>query len=237
MSIAQRARDSFGSIRNIWSHGEEEDFESGRDHDRGQDSDEEDDDSYSSRQPEPEPQRSQSSPSRGGGRGVGAVPMRMYRRDKQIYTIRPRSLEEVTTAADYLKSGSAVVINLDDVDRVTAVRIIDFMSGVCYGLDAQGHAMKLGSTIFLFTPGDFEIAASEEDYNKNDGSFFRDVPATLEGTLGAQQQASATPPASAQAPANPAAPNAAQGIERAPRSTSERPSVPAPAMSTPVWER
>jgi cell division inhibitor SepF len=66
------------------------------------------------------------------------------RREKNIYTLKPKNLEETAIAADHLKTGSAVVLNLDDVDRLLATRIIDFMSGVCYGLESQGHAMKLG---------------------------------------------------------------------------------------------
>ena len=72
-------------------------------------------------------------------------------REKNIYTIKPKSQDDATIAADCLKAGDAVVVNLEDVDTVNAVRIIDFMSGVCYGLDARGHAMKLGDAIFLYT--------------------------------------------------------------------------------------
>ena len=57
------------------------------------------------------------------------------------------------------------------------MRIIDFMSGVCYGIEGQGHAMKLGETIFLFTPNDFEISSDETDYGENQEFFFKDIPA------------------------------------------------------------
>ena len=100
-------------------------------------------------------------------------------REKNIYTIKPKRLDEATVAADCLKTGSAVIVNLEAVDRVTAVRIVDFMSGVCYGLDGAqgrpGHAMKLGEMIFLFTPAEFEITSDETDYAANNEHFFREI--------------------------------------------------------------
>jgi FtsZ-interacting cell division protein YlmF len=100
-------------------------------------------------------------------------------REKNIYTIKPKRLDEATVAADCLKTGSAVIVNLETVDRVTAVRIVDFMSGVCYGIDGaqgqSGHAMKLGEMIFLFTPAEFEITSDEMDYAANNEHFFREM--------------------------------------------------------------
>jgi hypothetical protein len=62
------------------------------------------------------------------------------------------------------------------------VRIIDFMSGVCYGLESQGHAMKLGDSIFLFTPGEFEISSDELDYGENRDFFFKEIDAQATAT-------------------------------------------------------
>lgn len=123
-------------------------------------------------------------PTANSGSGSGASRMRsanptLRAREKNIYTIKPKRLDEATVAADCLKTGSAVIVNLESVDRVTAVRIVDFMSGVCYGIDGaqgqSGHAMKLGEMIFLFTPADFEITSDETDYAANNEHFFREM--------------------------------------------------------------
>ena len=111
----------------------------------------------------------------GGARNLRSVAMPLRSREKNIYTLKPKAMEEASLAADYLKTGCAVVVNLDEVERMTAVRIIDFMSGVCYGLEHQGHAMKLGDFIFLFTPGDFEITSDEVDYGENPDFIFKDM--------------------------------------------------------------
>ncbi len=124
-------------------------------------------------------------PAQSGGRGgsggapgahnLRSVAMPLRARDKNIYTLKPKTMDEASLAADYLKTGCAVVVNLEEVERLVAVRIIDFMSGVCYGLEDQGHAMKLGDVIFLFTPGDFEITSDEVDYAENRDIIFKDV--------------------------------------------------------------
>ena len=131
----------------------------------------------------------QSGGGRGGnnGRGLRSVSMPMRAREKNIYTLKPKAMDEASLAADYLKTGCAVVINLDEVERMVAVRIIDFMSGVCYGLEKQGHAMKLGDFIFLFTPGDFEITSDEVDYGENPDFIFKDM------NQKAESEAAATP--------------------------------------------
>jgi FtsZ-interacting cell division protein YlmF len=129
------------------------------------------------------PTASRSSLDSGSGSALGAsmgshklrpVAMPLRSREKNIYTLKPKSMDEASLAADYLKTGCAVVLNLDEVEKMVAIRIIDFMSGVCYGLENQGHAMKLGDTIFLFTPGDFEISSDETDYGENRDFIFKD---------------------------------------------------------------
>ena len=110
-----------------------------------------------------------------GAHNLRSVAMPLRARDKNIYTLKPKTMDEASLAADYLKTGCAVVVNLEEVERMVAVRIIDFMSGVCYGLEDQGHAMKLGDVIFLFTPGDFEITSDEIDYAENRDIIFKDV--------------------------------------------------------------
>ena len=122
-----------------------------------------------------------STPAHGGGSSSGTRSRRLHQiptglrgREKNIYTIKPKSQDDATIAADCLKAGDAVIVNLQDVDNINAVRIVDFMSGVCYGLDSRGHAMKLGDAIFLYTPGDFEIRSDEVDYGENEELFFVD---------------------------------------------------------------
>jgi len=173
-------------VRNIWSHGEDEEYDHDDDTaDTGSDSSYRDNNKYSASNYEPSYTKEPSYTSNyGGGSGGGGsaarrlrpVAMPLRAREKNIYTLKPKTQDEAAVAADYMKSGSAVVLNLESVDRADAVRIIDFMSGVCYGLDGQGHAMKLGDAIFLFTPAEFELSSDEADYGENRDYFFKEVP-------------------------------------------------------------
>jgi len=203
---------SLRSIKNMWGQGDEADYEPEETErpaadDTGYRSDSYRSDSYRSDKYTPPsnytPPSSYAAETGGGSSGSTgstarrlrpvAVPLRS--REKNIYTLKPKSQEEASIAADYLKTGSAVVLNLEAVDRVEAVRIIDFMSGVCYGLDG-GHAMKLGETIFLFTPAEFEISSDETDYGENREFFFKDLTdaAAATGILG--PAATEVPPSS-----------------------------------------
>lgn len=132
----------------------------------------------------PRAQESAPPPRGPGGRGLRSVALPVRAREKNIYTLKPKSMDEASLAADYLKTGCAVVVNLEEVERFVAIRIIDFMSGVCYGLEHQGHAMKLGDLIFLFTPGDFEISSDEVDYGENRDFIFKDVAPGAEASPG-----------------------------------------------------
>lgn len=219
MGIAQK-------IKNIWGHGDD-DYE--RDEPEALEAADNDD--------EIEARQNQKYASNGhykptfGGTGARRIPtpvaLPLRAREKNIYTLKPKSQDEASIAADYLKTGSAVVLNLDEVDRINAVRIIDFMSGVCYGLDNQGHAMKLGDSIFLFTPGDFEISSDETDYSENSEILFKDVPILPKG--------SESP--SAGAPSTTFAERPSLERPTIERPTIERPSVERPSVERRPWER
>ncbi len=179
--LAQAAR----GIKNMWSQGDEDED----DYDSSDAPEPTTSSKYSSDKYAADKYSADKAPSEkyasdfGGGSGgsssrvrsLRTVPIPLRAREKNIYTLRPKNQDEAAIAADYLKSGSAVVMNLETVDKHTAMRIIDFMSGVCYGLEGQGHAMKLGDSIFLFTPAEFEISSDELDYGENRDFFFKDV--------------------------------------------------------------
>lgn len=183
------------AIRNIWGHGDDEYADDETDFHEENDVPQNPNSRPSSASNYAESQDAR--PNYGGGSGSGGsgsggsfsggsgvrrlrsvAPSPLRAREKNIYTLRPKSQEDAAIAADALKAGDAVIINLEEVERAKAVRIIDFMSGVCYGLEGQGHAMKLGDLIFLYTPPEFEICSDETDYGENPDFFFKDVEST-----------------------------------------------------------
>ena len=68
----------------------------------------------------------------------------------KMMLLEPRAYSESQQIADYLKSRSAVVVNLKRVTPDQAKRIVDFLSGTIYAIG--GDLQKLGGGIFLCTP-------------------------------------------------------------------------------------
>jgi len=64
-----------------------------------------------------------------------------------IILITPKTFDDVKGIGDQLKSKVIVGINLTKADAGIGKRILDFASGVVYGLD--GHIMKLGDNVYL----------------------------------------------------------------------------------------
>ncbi len=75
----------------------------------------------------------------------------------EIVVLQPRSFDDARAAADYLKMRRPVVVNLQGSHSELARRIVDFTSGVTYALD--GHLLRVGEQIFLFTPAHVAITA------------------------------------------------------------------------------
>ena len=67
----------------------------------------------------------------------------------------------------FLKEKKSVIVNLEYVNKDVARRIVDFISGGVYALDA--HIQKVSNSIFLIAPINYEITnemAREEIKNK-----------------------------------------------------------------------
>lgn len=75
----------------------------------------------------------------------------------EIVVLQPRTFEDARAAADYLKMRRPVVVNLQGSHGDLARRIVDFTSGITYALD--GHMLRVGEEIFLFTPSHIAITA------------------------------------------------------------------------------
>jgi cell division inhibitor SepF len=65
-------------------------------------------------------------------------------------TVRPRRFDQAQEVADRFKEGLPVIMNLEGADREVARRLIDFASGLCYGLD--GSMEKVANGVYLLKP-------------------------------------------------------------------------------------
>jgi len=75
------------------------------------------------------------------------------------HVITPTSFNEAQEIADRYKGSVPVIINMQAVDRDLARRLIDFASGLCYGLG--GSMDKVAHQVYLLTPANVELAPEE----------------------------------------------------------------------------
>lgn len=87
----------------------------------------------------------------------------------KVVVMQPENFEDARDICDHLKNKKPVVINLEDVQKECAQRIIDFLSGAVYGLD--GEIQKVSSSIFIIAPSNVDIMGEFRDEFKNKGVF------------------------------------------------------------------
>src|SRR5579885_1938885 len=75
------------------------------------------------------------------------------------YVVSPASFNEAQEVADKYKGNVPVIINLQNVDRDLSRRLIDFASGLCYGLG--GTMEKVAHQVYLLTPSNVEVSPEE----------------------------------------------------------------------------
>ncbi len=75
------------------------------------------------------------------------------------HVVVPASFNQAQDVADKFKSNQPVVMNLQAADRELSRRLIDFASGLCYGLGGQME--RLVNQVYLLTPGNVEVSADE----------------------------------------------------------------------------
>jgi cell division inhibitor SepF len=65
-------------------------------------------------------------------------------------TVKPRRFDQAQEIADRFKDGLPVIMNLEGTEREVSRRLIDFASGLCYGLN--GSMEKVASGVYLLKP-------------------------------------------------------------------------------------
>lgn len=78
----------------------------------------------------------------------------------EIVIYEPKVYEDSLNVSTHLRAGCPVIINLKHLDPNEGTRLIDFVCGTAYAID--GHMMKIGDSIFLFTPNTIAITPADE---------------------------------------------------------------------------
>jgi cell division inhibitor SepF len=95
--------------------------------------------------------------------GIHAVPQ------VKMHIAEPRTFSEAQAIADRFKSGVPVIMNLTATDAELAKRLMDFASGLTYGLN--GGLQKVSDKVFMLTPANVDVTAAQRAVMRDKGLF------------------------------------------------------------------
>lgn len=79
---------------------------------------------------------------------------------QEVVLFHPANFNDTSKAADDLRSRKAVIVNMENVDKAMARRVVDFLSGCAYALD--GKVKKVAQSTYLFCPHNMEVIGDLE---------------------------------------------------------------------------
>ena len=109
----------------------------------------------------PQAVREVSSDSEGIVRTISSTPRQAVGATGAIHKSEPKRFNEAREVADRFKEGTAVIMNLQSTEDSIARRLVDFASGLVYGLD--GKIELVANRVYLLTPADVEVSAEERE--------------------------------------------------------------------------
>ena len=87
-----------------------------------------------------------------------------------LKVMKPTAYSDGPDIADKLMDGSTVVLNLEEMNKENAIRLIDFLLGVSHVLEAD--MKKVSANTIVIAPGGIEEATYESD--EDDGGYGND---------------------------------------------------------------
>ena len=85
-----------------------------------------------------------------------------------IVTLQPRSYSEARKVGEFYREGNPVIINLDDMEEAERKRLVDFASGLVFGLN--GRIERISLKVFLLSPANINV--SNEEKSAAQATFF-----------------------------------------------------------------
>ena len=99
---------------------------------------------------------------------VVEVPLIEESASYNIVTLQPRSYSEARKVGEYYREGNPVIINLDDMEESERKRLVDFASGLVFGL--HGRIERISLKVFLLSPANVNV--SNEDRTAAQAAFY-----------------------------------------------------------------
>jgi cell division inhibitor SepF len=86
-----------------------------------------------------------------------------------IHRAEPKRFNEARELGEKFKEGVPVIMNLQGTEDSIARRLVDFASGLVFGLN--GKIELVASRVYLLTPQDIEVSAEERE-RLREGGFY-----------------------------------------------------------------
>lgn len=102
------------------------------------------------------------------GSTIGVAPSTQPEANYHIITLQPRSYSEARKMGEHYREGNPVIINLDDMEESERKRLVDFASGLVFGL--HGRIERISLKVFLLSPAN--VSVSNEDKTAAQATFF-----------------------------------------------------------------
>ena len=80
---------------------------------------------------------------------------------QEVVLFHPANFNDTSRAADDLRNKKAVIVNMENVDKAMARRVVDFLSGCAYALD--GKVKKIAQSTYLFCPHNMDVVGDLEN--------------------------------------------------------------------------
>lgn len=77
----------------------------------------------------------------------------------EMKVVKPDSIESVGQIADQLLARKTILLNLEDTNKETARRLIDFLHGVAYAIG--GNLKKVANCTYVITPSNVDITGEQ----------------------------------------------------------------------------
>lgn len=81
----------------------------------------------------------------------------------EMKVVKPDKFEAVTQIGDHLLARRTVVLNLEETNKETIRRIIDFLSGVAFAID--GSIKRVANSTYVITPKNVEVSGDQPQSN------------------------------------------------------------------------
>ncbi len=133
--------------------------------------DEEEGDEVFDDEPQDRPARTRRAPAFGAGatdRDAGHAPAAGFSgqvvsmaNKQEVVLFHPSTFNDTSKAADDLRNRKAVIVNMENVDKAMARRVVDFLSGCAYAVD--GKVKKVAQSTYLFCPHNMDVVGDLEN--------------------------------------------------------------------------